>query len=166
MNSKEGVQSEGHFFTPHWKDEYMHSWVLLHYKIPNKPSAKRVYIWRKMKNIGAILLHDAVWVLPHTSRNLEQFQWLSIEIAELGGQSMFWQGQVPLIAQEELLVKQFTANVDKEYAKILEALKGEDAGLRALSAQYQQVKTKDYFQSEIGKQVYLALITSREAEWS
>lgn len=143
----------------------MHFWLLLHYKLPNKPSAKRVYVWRKLKHLGAILLHDAVWVLPHTSRNSEQFQWLSSEIVELGGQTMFWQGQLPFPAQEELLVKQFTSSVDKEYNEIMEGLKRNDTDLQVLSAQYQQVKGKDYFQSEVGKQVYLALISTREEEW-
>lgn len=145
----------------------MHSWVLLHYKLPTKPSAKRVHVWRKMKHLGAILLHDTVWVLPDSTRNFEQFQWLSGEIVELGGQSMFWRGQLPLAGQEELLVEQFTATVDKEYAEILELLRrNDDADLHDLAAQYQQVKAKDYFQSEVGKQVYLALLSEREAEWS
>lgn len=143
----------------------MHSWVLLHYELPNKPSAKRVYVWRKVKNLGAVLLHDAVWVLPHTPRNFEQFQWLSTEIIELGGQSMLWKGQLPLTSQEELLVGQFTEKVDKDYAEILESLQQGAADLRKLALQYQLVKTRDYFQSDVGKRVYESLVAAREAEW-
>jgi hypothetical protein len=36
------------------------NWILLVYKIPNEPSAGRVFVWRKLKKLGAILLHDAV----------------------------------------------------------------------------------------------------------
>ena len=40
------------------------SWVLLDYKIPREPTASRAMVWRKLKRLGALLLHDAVWVLP------------------------------------------------------------------------------------------------------
>ena len=40
------------------------SWVLLVYKIPREPTSSRAVIWRKLKRLGALLLHDAVWVLP------------------------------------------------------------------------------------------------------
>jgi len=42
------------------------TWVLLTYKIPREPTASRAYVWRKLKRLGALLMHDAVWVLPNT----------------------------------------------------------------------------------------------------
>lgn len=51
-------------------------WMLLVYKIPREPTAGRVFIWRKLKQLGAIALQDATGVLPQTSRTQEQFQWL------------------------------------------------------------------------------------------
>ena len=142
----------------------MRSWVMLHYKIPNKPSAGRVYVWRKMKSLGAILLHDAVWVLPYTPRNYEQFQWLSSEILELGGQCMLWRGKLPLPEQEEWLVRQFTKMADTEYTDILDALTQKDADLRALSFRYQQARAKDYFHSELGQRVHSTLLSYRERD--
>jgi hypothetical protein len=61
----------------------------LHYKIPRKPSSQRVFVWRKLKRLGAVLEHDAVWVLPATPRAREHFQWLAAEISEGGGEA--WQ---------------------------------------------------------------------------
>ncbi|MCF8567421.1 ChrB protein [Alicyclobacillus tolerans] len=142
----------------------MRSWVILHYKIPNKPSAGRVYVWRKMKSLGAILLHDAVWVLPYTPRNHEKFQWLSSEILELGGQCMLWRGELPLPEQEEELARQFTQMVDTDYADMLDALAEKNADLRALSLRYQQVRAKDYFQSELGQRVHSTLLSYRERD--
>jgi hypothetical protein len=52
---------------------------------PREPTAGRVYVWRKLKQLGAIAVQDAVWVLPVTPRTQEQFQWLASEIDELGG---------------------------------------------------------------------------------
>src|SRR5215470_17625520 len=62
------------------------SWVLLVYKVPREPTAGRAMVWRKLKRLGALLLHDAVWVLPATPWTREQFQWLAVEIGELGGE--------------------------------------------------------------------------------
>lgn len=78
---------------------------------------------------------------------------------------MLWKGQLPLTDQEKLLVGQFTEKVDKEYGEILESLQQKDADLRTLASQYQQVKTRDYFQSNVGKKVYESLVAAREAEW-
>src|SRR4051794_32701297 len=57
-------------------------WLLLLYKIPREPTVGRVSVWRKLKRLGAILLHDAVWVLPPSPRTKEEFQWLVAEIQE------------------------------------------------------------------------------------
>src|SRR5262245_48438516 len=53
---------------------------MLVYKIPREPTAGRVYIWRKLRQLGAVLLQDAVWVLPANPRTQEQFQWLSTRL--------------------------------------------------------------------------------------
>jgi uncharacterized protein Usg len=81
------------------------SWLLLHYKLPNKPSALRVYIWRKLKRLGAILLTDAVWVLPDLPRTAEQIQWLAAEIEEMSGNAFYWRASSLLEAQEESMSK-------------------------------------------------------------
>jgi uncharacterized protein Usg len=139
----------------------MSNWLLLHYKIPTEPSALRVYIWRKLKRIGAFLLQDAVWVLPDNPRTLEQFQWLAAEIIEMGGEAMFWQGQPALSGQEDNLRYQFIEQVETVYEEILKQLQTPDPDLELLSRQYQQVKAKDYFQSTLGEQVRNALLDAR-----
>ena len=60
------------------------SWLLLVYRIPREPTAGRVFVWRKLKQLGAIALQDAAWVLPKTPRTQEQFQWLAAEITAKG----------------------------------------------------------------------------------
>ena len=71
----------------------MNTWLLLIYKVPNEPSAARVYVWRKLKSLGALLLHDSAWVLPATARTREKLQWLTTEIIERGGEAMLWEAQ-------------------------------------------------------------------------
>jgi hypothetical protein len=136
-------------------------WLLLLYKIPPEPSARRVYIWRKLKRLGALLLHDGVWVLPATARTQEQFQWLAAEIGELGGEATVWESHALLPGQATVLIEQFTAQVDATYAEILAELTGVEPDLPALSRRYQQAKAKDYFHSSLGQQLRQALLDSR-----
>ena len=136
-------------------------WVLLVYKIPREPTASRAQIWRKLKRLGALLLHDAVWVLPATSWTREQFQWLAVEIGELDGEAHLWESHLLLNGQADALVQQFQARVDEAYQDILEELEQEDADLVALSRVYQQVRAQDYFHSTLGTHVRERLMSAR-----
>jgi len=136
-------------------------WVLLVYKIPREPTASRAQVWRKLKRLGALLLHDAVWVLPATPWTREQFQWLAVEIGELGGEAHLWESHLLLNGQADALVQQFQARVDAVYQEILDELEQEDADLVALSRTYQQVRAQDYFHSALGTHVRERLMNSR-----
>lgn len=142
----------------------MEKWVLLHYKIPPEPSAPRVYIWRKLKRIGAILYQDAIWVLPNNPHTREQFQWLATEIGEQGGEATFWVADPGLKVQEELLIQGFAEQADRAYAEILEKLQDGEPDLGSLSRQYQLAKTRDYFHSEVGRRVREKLLSARGGE--
>jgi hypothetical protein len=133
------------------------SWMLLVYKVPTEPTSGRVFVWRKLKKLGAILLHDSVWVLPATSRTREQFRWLANEILELKGDATVWESQLTLGIDEDKLVQQFATTIDAEYREILGALKGKNRDLAALSRRYQHAKAQDYFNSELGRRVRDAL---------
>ena len=137
------------------------SWVLLVYKIPREPTASRAAVWRKLKRLGALLLHDAVWVLPATPWTREQFQWLAVEIGELGGEAYLWESHLLLNGQSEALEQQFQARVDGAYQEILDDLEQEDADLVALSRKYQQVRAQDYFHSALGTHVRERLMSAR-----
>lgn len=139
-------------------------WLLITYKVPNEPSARRVYVWRKLKKIGALLLHDAVWVLPLNERTREQMQWLAVEIRDFGGEAHVWESSLILDGQDAQLVQQFNAQVDEAYGEILAGLDHSDADLEALSRRYQQVQLQDYFQSALGKKVREALLKARGDE--
>jgi hypothetical protein len=134
--------------------------MLLVYKVPNEPTAGRVYVWRKLKRLGAVLLHDAVWVLPATAHAREQLRWLAAEIVELRGEASVWESRLALGSDEDALVAQFRAAVDAPYKEILNALKRKDADLPALSRRYQQMRSLDYFNSEWGERVRAAFIAA------
>ena len=143
----------------------MTSWLLIHYKLPNKPSALRVYIWRKLKRLGAIFLNDAVWVLPDTPRTAENLQWLAAELREMKGDVNLWRSNLVMGLTEEELIEQFKKQVDFEYKGLLKRLSQKNRDLSKLSQEYQQVIGRDYFQSDLGKQVkerFLALRGEKE----
>ena len=137
------------------------AWVLLVYKIPREPTSSRAAIWRKLKRLGALLLHDAVWVLPATPWTREQFQWLAVEIGELGGEAYLWESHLFLNGQAEALVQQFQSRVDAAYQEILSELEQDEADLVALSRKYQQVRAQDYFHSTLGTHVRERLMRAR-----
>ena len=137
------------------------AWVLLVYKIPREPTASRAAVWRKLKRLGALLLHDAVWMLPATPWTREQFQWLAVEIGELEGEAYLWESHLLLNGQADALAQQFQARVDATYQEILEELSQDNADLVALSRKYQQVRAQDYFHSEVGLQVRERLMNAR-----
>lgn len=139
----------------------MTTWLLLHYKLPNKPSAPRVYVWRKLKRLGAILLHDAVWVLPDQPRTAEQIQWLAAEIREMGGEAFSWRANTILGEHDESLTQQFNEQVDAVYSDLLERLKRRNADLPEIARQYRQIALQDFFHSELGAQVRDKLMSKR-----
>ncbi len=139
----------------------MAQWLLFHYKISSDPSAARVYVWRKLKRLGALHYQDAVWVLPRSSRTLEQFQWLAAEIDEMGGEATLWQAQPAFSGFDAGLARLFNQQVDQAYAELQRSLEAPDPDLDDLSRQYQRVRSRDYFQSELGQRVREALLTLR-----
>lgn len=140
----------------------MHVWLLLAYKVPRDPTANRVYVWRKLKRLGAILLHDSIWVLPATPQTKEQLQWLSTEIVELGGEFSLWESRLVLDGQQdEALVQRFQAAAEASYQEILAELKRKKPDLAGLSKRFQQAQAQDYFHCELGKRVREALLAAK-----
>jgi hypothetical protein len=139
----------------------MTNWLLLHYKLPNKPSALRVYIWRKLKRLGAILLSDSVWILPENERTTEQIQWLTAEIQERGGSAYYWRANAILGEQEQSIIRQFNEQVDMVYADLLKKLAKPGVDLQEISREYQETAAKDFFHSRLGLAVRKKLMSKR-----
>ena len=139
----------------------MTNWLLLHYKLPSKPSALRVYVWRKLKRMGAILLHETVWVLPDTPRTAEQYQWLTAEIQEMGGQAYYWKSNTAVVEQDKSITQQFNEQVDTVYSDLLKKMDKPKADLQEISQQYQQAASQDFFRSKLGIRVREKLTSKR-----
>jgi len=140
----------------------LNKWLLMVYKIPRKPTALRVSIWRKLKQLDALLLHDSVWVLPATPQTREHFQWLASEIVEFRGEATVWVSETALESHSATLAKEFSTKTDRAYKEILSKLKRKNADRAALAREYQRVLARDYFRSSLGERVRKALLAKGE----
>jgi hypothetical protein len=62
-------------------------WLVFVHQLPAQPSNGRVKIWRRLQQIGAVPLKNAVHVLPDSAQAVEDFEWLRGEVVALGGQA-------------------------------------------------------------------------------
>ena len=60
-------------------------WLLFIHQLPSHPSNLRVTTWRRLQQIGAIPLKQAVYALPDTADAREDFEWLKTEVKAAGG---------------------------------------------------------------------------------
>jgi hypothetical protein len=125
-------------------------WVLLTYALPREPSAPRVALWRKLKKLGAVLAHDAVWALPATPATREQARWLAQEIREVGGEAQVWVAHGELPGQDARLVARFVERAERGYREILRALDDPTRPRAELARLFRRVRAIDYFHAPSG----------------
>jgi hypothetical protein len=143
-------------------DGRVHEWLLLIYKVPREPTSRRVAVWRRLRRLGAMLLHDAAWILPANQWTREQVQWVATEIMEMEGEVTVWESRLTY-GEDQALIEQFQAQVAPTYAAILAELRQKDADLIALSRRYQQARALDYFPSELEARARESLLKARES---
>jgi hypothetical protein len=120
-----------------------------------------VYVWRKLKRVGAILLHDSVWVVPETRRTAEVYQWLMAEVEEMGGSAHYWRASSILEEHNRAMVEEFKKQVDDVYSKLLKKIGRPNANLKEISQAYQLAASQDFFGSDLGKRVREKLTSKR-----
>lgn len=99
-------------------------WVLLIHQLPPKPTSLRVFVWRKLQNLGAVSLKNSVYVLPFDEKTHEDFQWLKQEIESLGGEAtVFRAGSVEGATDEEISAS-FRRARDEDYTRVTAELDG------------------------------------------
>ena len=64
-----------------------HRWLLLVHQLPATPSNLRVRTWRRLQQLGAVAVKQAVHALPDSAAAREDFEWLKAEIEAAGGQA-------------------------------------------------------------------------------
>jgi hypothetical protein len=63
-------------------------WLMLIHRLPPKPAYLRVKVSRRLQQVGAIALKNTVYILPGSDDAREDFQWISQEIRNGGGDAI------------------------------------------------------------------------------
>jgi hypothetical protein len=93
-------------------------WILLSSRVPRAPTRLRLAIWRRLRRLGAVLVHDAVWMLPAEAETREAFEWLAEEIDEQGGTAWVWEAAGLSPDQDREAVELFRRDADARYSEI------------------------------------------------
>ena len=93
-------------------------WLQLTYKVPSEPSQKRVWVWRRLQNLGAYALQNSVYLLPASEEVEKHFRQLAHDVREMGGEASVFV-VVALDTQDEQRILQalLTARND-EYHRV------------------------------------------------
>lgn len=100
------------------------SWLILVYKIPPEPSRYRVYLWRNLREVGAVYLQNSVCVLPDSPEHREKFSEFSAKMREYGGEWTLFAASAIDESLDERIVAKFNSERDEEYSEIIEQCSG------------------------------------------
>jgi len=109
-------------------------WLLLTYKVPPEPARKRIALWRKIKSLGAVYLHNGVCLLPRTDDHQRRLKIIANEICEMDGEAVVLETVGIDRVQEEKLIARFNADRDEAYQEFLERCAAFEAEISRESA--------------------------------
>jgi len=96
------------------------SWLLLTYKIPPEPAAKRMAVWRRLKGMGAVYLQSGVCLLPKTTDHVRRLKMIENDIAEANGDCVILETVALDGSQEEKVIDRFKRDRDDAYEEFLD----------------------------------------------
>ncbi len=95
-----------------------YSWLLLIHQLPAKPAYLRVKTWRRLQDIGAVAVKNAVHALPMNEETQEDFEWLLREIREGGGEAFVCEARLIDGLSDEEVRAMFDRARDADYAEL------------------------------------------------
>ena len=98
---------------------------MLVHQLPPRPSNLRVTTWRRLQQLGAVLLRNSVYVLPNTPEAREDMEWLRSEITASRGQASVVVADVVDSYTDDELVRQFRSAREREYAALIAEVQGQ-----------------------------------------
>ena len=93
-------------------------WLLLVHQLPSTPSNLRVRTWRRLQQLGALPIKQAVYVLPDTPNAREDFEWLKTEIKAAGGDASVFAADNVDSWSDDALVEEFRRAGQEAYATL------------------------------------------------
>lgn len=95
-------------------------WLAISYKVQSEPSKNRVYVWRKIKELGAAYLQQGVALVPFKEEFLQELQKLHGEIKEMGGEASVSNLSFINEEDEKRIIDEFNRLRNEEYEEIAE----------------------------------------------
>jgi hypothetical protein len=93
-------------------------WLLFVHQLPSRPSNIRVRVWRRLQQIGALVIKQAVYVLPDSPDAREDFEWLKAEIEGVGGQASILSAEHIDGSADDAMVEEFRRARQEDYASL------------------------------------------------
>ena len=126
-------------------------WIALSYHLPNDSSKSRVYLWRKLRELGAENLRPGIAVLPRTPENLRRMRQLLQKIREMDGEGTLAEMRFLEESAEQAMVEQFSAQARSGYDRVIRRgmelmqKKPDSRELGRLQRDLEQAQRQDYF---------------------
>jgi phosphomevalonate kinase len=95
------------------------SWLLLLYQLPARPSTQRVYVWRRLKAIGALYLQHSACLLPASPDLRRHLSALNGEIVSRKGEALVLTIQLTDSQETRGVVERFRSQSDEDYREFL-----------------------------------------------
>jgi len=106
-------------------------WLILVHQLPAHPSNLRVRVWRRLQEVGAVVLRNSLYVLPSTDESREDFNWVREEIVASGGEvSVFEASTVDGYTDAEL-VQQFRTARNADYQALATEIRAAQSTTRS-----------------------------------
>jgi len=93
-------------------------WLLLVHQLPSTPSNLRVRTWRRLQQLGAIPIKQAVYALPDSPTAREDFEWLKTEIKGAGGDASVFAADSVDAWSDDALVEEFRRSRQEAYTTL------------------------------------------------
>lgn len=93
-------------------------WLLFVHQLPSGPSNLRVRTWRRLQQLGAIQIKQAVYALPDTPNTREDFEWLKTEVKAAGGDASVFAADNVDSWSDDALVEEFRRARQETYATL------------------------------------------------
>ncbi len=94
-------------------------WLQLTYKVPSEPSQKRVWVWRRLQNLGAFALQNSVYLLPFSEEVEKHFRQLAHDIHEMGGEASIFSVIALDVADEQRMLQTLVEARTNEYNTVV-----------------------------------------------